>query len=75
MDCIRVGAMGRLRFLRTFPKIFAGTHVDGTWVTASTARHVEFELEDPVAVMVDGEIRSLRVRELRVLPSALEVLA
>ena len=74
VDCIRVGAMGRLRFLRTFPKIFAGTHVDGTWVTASTARKVEFELEEPVAVMVDGEIRSLRVRELRVLPSAIEVL-
>jgi YegS/Rv2252/BmrU family lipid kinase len=75
VDCIRVGAMGRLRFLATFPKIFAGTHVDGTFVTASTAQTVAFDLEEPVAVMVDGEIRTLKVRELRVVPAALEVLA
>jgi diacylglycerol kinase family enzyme len=37
--------------------------------------HVEFDLDAPVDVMVDGEVLTLACRELDVLPHALNVVA
>jgi diacylglycerol kinase family enzyme len=37
------------------------------------ARRIEFQLEGPVDVMVDGEVFSLHCRTLDILPSALTV--
>ncbi len=73
VDVIRVGAMGRRELLRTFPKIYQGTHLAHPAVSATRARRVTFA--DPFAtdVMVDGEVLELTLRELRVLPGALRV--
>jgi diacylglycerol kinase family enzyme len=38
------------------------------------ARRVDFEMESPIGVMVDGEVMSLQCESLEVLPSALDVL-
>jgi YegS/Rv2252/BmrU family lipid kinase len=75
VDVIRVGALGRPRFLATFPKIFAGTHVHAPQIEATTARVVELDLEEPVDVMLDGEVVRVRPTRLEVLPGAVEVLA
>lgn len=74
VDVIRVGALGRGRFLKVFPKIFKGTHVDQPGIEASTAREVDLDLDEPVAVMVDGEVCMAHLERLEVVPSALEVL-
>jgi diacylglycerol kinase (ATP) len=75
IDVVRVGALGRLEFTATFPRIFAGTHVDHPGVEQARARRVE--LVDPVErdVMVDGEIMRLELRSLAVLPGAIEIVA
>jgi diacylglycerol kinase family enzyme len=38
------------------------------------ARRIEFDLEGPVDVMVDGEVLTLHCQTLEVLPAALDVL-
>ncbi len=75
VDVIRVGALGRPRFLATFPKIFAGTHVSAPHIEATTAQAVELDLASPVDVMIDGEVVRVRPTRLEVLPGAVEVLA
>jgi diacylglycerol kinase (ATP) len=73
MEIIRAGAMTRGELLRTFPKIFAGTHVHHPRVDVSRARKVEFLSDAPLDVMVDGEVLTVRPQVLDILPGALEV--
>lgn len=74
-DLIRVGPLGRVALLRTFPKIFKGTHVAHPAVTTTRVRHIDFELQDDVDVMVDGEVIRLLPHRLDVLASAFDVRA
>lgn len=75
LDVIRIGEMGRTRFVTAFPSIFRGEHVLRPGVEQSRARTVEFEAEGELDWMIDGEILRLRVRRLEVLPRAMEVVA
>jgi YegS/Rv2252/BmrU family lipid kinase len=75
LDVIRIGAMGRLPFVRSFPSIFKGEHVLHPDVEEGRAARIELDLPGPVDVMVDGEIRHLALERLEVLPGALEVVA
>lgn len=75
VDVVRVGPMSRRRFLGCFPRIFRGTHGELAEVELGTARHVGFDLDGPVDVMVDGEVLRLRLDEIEVLPGAVEVVA
>ena len=75
VDVIRVGRFGKLGLLRTFPRIFRGTHVDDARVEESRAKVVELGDVGQTDVMVDGEVMRLRLRRLEVLPGALEVIA
>jgi diacylglycerol kinase (ATP) len=68
IDFIRVAPLSRLNLLRTFPKIFKGTHVHNPAVTTSKVRTVEFEVEEEIDIMIDGEAD-------RVIPTRLDVLA
>ncbi|MCA9520343.1 MAG: diacylglycerol kinase family lipid kinase [Myxococcales bacterium] len=74
IDYIRVGQMGRLALLRTFPKIFSGTHLLHPAVSSRRIEHVDFELEREVDVMVDGEVLRVVPRRLEVVPGAVEVM-
>lgn len=73
LDVIRIGEMGRLGFVKSFPKIFKGTHVSHPGVEEVRAKRVDLDLPGPVDVMVDGEILALALRRLEVVPGALEV--
>jgi diacylglycerol kinase (ATP) len=70
---VRVGEMGRLSLLATFPKIFKGTHVEHPAVTTCQAARVELQLAEAIDVMVDGEALQVVPQVLDVLPGALEV--
>jgi diacylglycerol kinase family enzyme len=61
--------------LRNFPALFDGTHVKHPLASRKGARRIEFQLEGPVDVMVDGEVLSLNLRTIEVLPGALDVMA
>ena len=73
LDVIRIGALSRLGLLRSFPKIYAGTHVTLAETETSRARSVAFHDDRPVDCMIDGEITTLRLRRLEVLPGALRM--
>lgn len=75
MDLLTVAPMGRWELLSTFPKIFTGKHVEHPKVSLRKVREVEFVGQREYAAMVDGETGRYRFRSLRVLPSALEIVA
>lgn len=70
---VRVGEMGRMSLLATFPKIFKGTHVQHPAVTTCQAARIELRLAEAIDVMVDGEALEVVPQVLDVLPGALDV--
>ena len=75
LDVIRVGALGRLELLRTFPKIYEGRHLEHPKNSATTCTSVVFEPAVARDAMIDGEVIRLALQRLDVVPGALEVVA
>lgn len=73
LDIIRVGRLGRVGLLTTFPKIFKGTHIQHPAVTTFQAPHVDFTLDREVGCMIDGEVLFLNPTRLEVVPGAIDV--
>lgn len=70
---VRVGELGRMSLLATFPKIFEGTHVEHPAVHTCQAGRIELHLQEAIDVMVDGEALQVVPQVLDVLPGALDV--
>jgi len=75
MDLVRVGPLGRIALLRTFPKIYEGTHVDNPAVTVTQVKAIDFDLAGEIDIMIDGEVLRLHPQRIEVLPSVLDVQA
>jgi len=75
VDVVRIGAMGRRRLLTCFPRLFRGTHLDMPEVSSVPAQAVRFAPGPPLPVMLDGEMATLSLREVEVLPGAVELVA
>jgi YegS/Rv2252/BmrU family lipid kinase len=73
LDIIRVGHLGRIGLLRTFPKIFKGTHVLHPSVRVSQAPRVDLMIDREIDCMIDGEMLSLNPTRLEVVPGAIDV--
>lgn len=74
IEYVRWAPVGRLRLLWTFPRLFSGTHIQHPRASRKSIERVEFDLESPVNVMIDGEILSLQCRFLEVLSGVLDVI-
>ncbi len=75
IEYVRWGAIGRLGLIRNLPKLYDGTHIQHPLAERKAVKQVEFDLDSPVDVMVDGEVLTLHCQELDVLPGALNVVA
>ena len=75
IEYVRWGAIGRLGLIRNLPKLYDGTHIEHRMAERKAVTRVEFELDAPVDLMVDGEVLTLHCEELDVLPRALDVVA
>ncbi|MGE5207302.1 MAG: diacylglycerol/lipid kinase family protein [Chlamydiota bacterium] len=75
IEYVRWGPIGRLGLLRNLPGLYDGTHIRHPLAERHPAQHIEFELNEPVDVMVDGEVLRLHCEKLDVLPGALDVVA
>jgi len=75
VELVRFGPIGRLGLLRNLPRIYSGTHVRPPWGSRRAVERVEFFLDGPVDVMVDGEVVRVHPERLDVVPGAIEVLA
>jgi YegS/Rv2252/BmrU family lipid kinase len=73
IEYVRWGAVGRLELIRNLPRLYDGTHIEQAQAERKAVRRVQFELDAPVDVMVDGEVLTLHCQELDVLPGALQV--
>ena len=73
IEYVRWGPIGRVGLIRNLSTLYDGTHVRHPMAERRAARRVDFELDGPVDVMVDGEALTLHLEVLDVLPSALRV--
>ena len=73
IEYVRWGPIGRLGLIRNLARLYDGTHTRHPLAERQAVRRVEFQLDGPVDVMVDGEVLTLECRTIEVLPSALRV--
>jgi diacylglycerol kinase family enzyme len=70
---VRWGPIGRLGLIRNLATLYDGTHIQHPMAERRAAKRIDFYLNAPVDVMVDGEVLTLQCQTLDVLPSALRV--
>ena len=74
IEYVRWGPIGRIGLLRNFPRLFDGTHIHHPMASRAGVQRIDFELDGPVDVMIDGESLHLECQSLDILPGALDVL-
>ncbi len=75
IEYVRWGPIGRVGLLRNLNRLYDGTHIEHPMAERKAVRRVQFDLDGPVDVMVDGEVLTLHCEELDVLPGAFDVFA
>lgn len=73
IEYVRWGPIGRIGLIRNLATLYDGTHTRHPMAERQAVRRVDFQLDGPVDVMVDGEVLSLECQAIEVLPSALRV--
>jgi diacylglycerol kinase (ATP) len=73
IEFVRWGPISRLGLLRMLPRLYDGTHIHHPLASRRAVRRVEFNLTAPVDVMIDGEIATLAIRSLDIVPGAVDV--
>ncbi|HWF14217.1 MAG TPA: diacylglycerol kinase family protein [Candidatus Acidoferrales bacterium] len=74
IEYVHWGPIGRLSLVRNLPTLFTGTHIRHPMASRRTATRIQFDLKNPVDVVVDGEVLTLEAESLEVLPGALNVM-
>ena len=74
-DAVWVKPMGRFELLRAFPTIFKGTHLELDKVEYTSHPEFTFEMDEPVDMMIDGEVLRLRPERVETLAAPLEICA
>jgi diacylglycerol kinase (ATP) len=74
IEYVRWGPIGRAGLIRNLPTLYDGTHIAHPLAERRAVKRLNFFLDAPVDVMVDGEVLSLHCQSLDVLPSALRVM-
>jgi diacylglycerol kinase (ATP) len=75
IEYVRWGPIGRVGLIKNLSTLYDGTHTEHPLAERQGVRQVEFQLNEPVDVMIDGEVMELECRKIDVLPSALQVIA
>lgn len=73
IEFVRWGPIGRIGLIRNLPGLYDGTHTQHPLTEVRKVRRIDFHLDAPVDVMIDGEVLTLRCQSLDVLPGALNV--
>ncbi len=75
IEYVRWGPIGRLGLIRNLPTLYDGTHINHPLAERKAVAKVDFDLKEPIDVMVDGEVLTLHCETMDVLPRALNVVA
>ena len=73
VEYVRWGPIGRIGLIRNLPTLYDGTHIHHPLAERRSAKRIDFHLDEPVDLMVDGEVLTLQCQTLDVMPSALKV--
>jgi len=73
IEFVRWGPIGRVGLIRNLPTLYDGTHINHPLAETRSVKRIDFHLDAPVDVMVDGEVLTLHCQTLDVLPSAIHV--
>ncbi len=73
IEFVRWGPIGRIGLIRNLPGLYDGTHIKHPLAEVRKVRRVDFHLNAPVDVMIDGEVLTLHCQSLDVLPGAVNV--
>ncbi len=73
-DIVLVGKVSKFEFLRTFPKVFKGTHLDHPQVKVLRGQTVRIESDRKMPVLADGEEIGFAPVEFSLLKGGLRVL-
>jgi diacylglycerol kinase (ATP) len=74
IEYVHWGPIGRFGLIRRLPGLFDGSHMKRALASRRSAARIDFELQEPVDVVVDGEVLTLEVESLEVLPGAMDVM-
>ncbi|MGH9703802.1 MAG: diacylglycerol/lipid kinase family protein, partial [Candidatus Acidiferrales bacterium] len=75
IEYVRWGPIRRLGLIRNFSTLFTGEHIHHPLASRSSVRRIDFDLEGPVEVTLDGDSMHLECKSVEVVPGALDVLA
>jgi len=73
IEYVRWGPISRLGLIRMLPRLYDGTHLEHPLAARRGVKRVEFALEAPADVMVDGEIVTVDCKTLEILPGAMDI--
>jgi diacylglycerol kinase (ATP) len=73
LDICVIGEVSKWDFVRTFPKVFKGRHVDHPKVRMFRGKRIEVSAERPFLVFADGELVGPIPATFTVVPGALSV--
>jgi YegS/Rv2252/BmrU family lipid kinase len=73
-DVIVIGDVGKIGFLREFPKVFSGRHIEHPKVHHFRAKEVELKTEPALPTFVDGEMMGPNPIRFQVLPQAVPMI-
>jgi diacylglycerol kinase (ATP) len=73
IDFVRWGPIGRAGLVRNLGSLYDGTHISHPLAESKRTSRVEFDLDGPVDIMVDGEALTVHCEFIDVMPSALKV--
>lgn len=74
LDLVTTSTTSKLMFLKTFPKLFKGTHVSDPAFSVRTVSAVTLDAERPFRVFADGDPIATLPCEVTVSPAALRML-
>jgi YegS/Rv2252/BmrU family lipid kinase len=73
IEYVRWGPIGRLGLIKMLPRLYDGTHIVHPLAARRSVKRVEFALDKPVDVMIDGEIVTVDCKSLEIVPGAMDV--
>lgn len=73
IEYVRWGPIGRMGLIRMLPRLYDGTHIEHPLASRRSVKRVEFALDGPVDVMIDGEIVTVKCQTLDILPGAMDI--
>jgi diacylglycerol kinase (ATP) len=74
IEYVHWGPIGRAELVWNIKTLIDGSHIRHPLASRRTAQRIEFDLDEPVDIVVDGEVFTLEVESLEILPGALDVM-